>query len=274
MCHPGHITCCLRHGTSCNDYLKGVNDGFPDRSRGGTCRPKRRRCSAKPLRPRGGERRLRHQFLAPDRHRRIRPVRAHRLLESLARGRALRRHRPRLGGAGPGRAEEPVPQAAPAPTPIAAEPPRPVIEKVTLSSDVLFEFNKATLRPEGQQKLDELAGRISDANIDEIVAIGHADRIASENYNQKLSEDRAKAVKAYLVDKGMREQLVKAEGKGESQPVTDCRKMGPERGNNKKLVECLQPDRRVEIEVFGTRETAATGGTGSGAGTTGSASGR
>ncbi|HEX6692796.1 MAG TPA: OmpA family protein [Burkholderiales bacterium] len=170
--------------------------------------------------------------------------------------------------------QEPVPQAAPAPTPIVAEAPRPVIEKVTLSSDVLFEFNQASLRPEGQQKLDELAGRISDANIDEIVATGHADRIASENYNQKLSEERARAVKTYLVGKGLGEQLVKAEGKGESQPVTDCRKMGPERANNRKLVSCLQPDRRVEIEVFGSRETSATGATGSGAGTTGSASGR
>lgn len=160
---------------------------------------------------------------------------------------------------------EPVAQAAPAPVPIAA---RPVLEKVTLSSDVLFEFGKATLRPEGKQKLDELAGRLGDANVEEILAVGHADRIASDNYNQKLSEERANAVKVYLVDKGMSPELVKAEGKGESQPVTgeDCKKMGPERANNKKLVTCLQPDRRVDIEVFGTRESTATGSTGNGSG--------
>ena len=163
---------------------------------------------------------------------------------------------------------QPAPAPAPEPTPIVAAPPRPVLEKVTLSSDVLFEFGKAQLRPEGQQKLDELAGRIGDANIDEIVAVGHADRIASENYNQKLSEERANAVKVYLIDKGMSAQLVKAEGKGESQPVTECRKMGAERASNRKLVSCLQPDRRVEIEVFGTRETSGTGAT-SGAGSTG-----
>jgi OOP family OmpA-OmpF porin len=167
---------------------------------------------------------------------------------------------------------EPVAQAAPAPAPeptpiVAAPPPRPVLEKVTLSSDVLFEFGKATLRPEGQQKLDELAGRMGDANVEEIVAVGHADRIASEPFNQKLSEERANAVKVYLIDKGMRADLVKAEGKGESQPVTDCSKMGPERASNRKLVSCLQPDRRVEIEVFGTRETSGTGTT-SGAGST------
>src|SRR4029079_6140695 len=101
------------------------------------------------------------------------------------------------------------------------------------------------------------------------VAVGHADRIASENYNQKLSEERAAAVKTYLADKGVKPELVKAEGKGESEPVTgeSWAKMGPERASNKKLVSCLQPDRRVEIEVIGTRETSATGSSGnSGAG--------
>ena len=168
----------------------------------------------------------------------------------------------------------PVAQAAPPPPIVAAAPivaARPVLEKVTLSSDVLFQFGKAELRPEGKQKLDELAGRIGDANVEEIVAVGHADRIASENYNQKLSEERANAVKVYLVDKGVSPQLVKAEGKGESDPVTagSCQKMGPERASNKKLVNCLQPDRRVDIEVFGTRETSATGGTGNASGTGG-----
>jgi OOP family OmpA-OmpF porin len=170
---------------------------------------------------------------------------------------------------------EPVPvaQAAPEPTPAPlvapiVVAPRPVLEKVTLSSDVLFEFGKAKLRPEGQQKLDELTGRVGDASVEEVVATGHADRIASENYNQKLSEERANAVKVYLIDKGMSPQLVKAEGKGETQPVADCSKMGPERASNRKLVSCLQPDRRVEIEVFGTRETSGTGTT-SGSGSTG-----
>jgi len=166
---------------------------------------------------------------------------------------------------------EPVPvaQAAPAPLVVA---PRPVIEKVTLSSDVLFEFGKADLRPAGKQKLDELAGRLSDANVEEILAVGHADRIASEQYNQQLSEARAQAVKTYLVDKGLQSQLVKTEGKGESQPVAECGKMGPEKASNKKLVSCLQPDRRVEIEVFGTRQASGTGTT-SGAGASGGGTG-
>jgi len=158
----------------------------------------------------------------------------------------------------------PVPVAAPklepAPAPIAVappEPPRPVIQKVTLATDVLFDFNKAELKDSGKQKLDELVGQVKDASIDEIIAVGHADRIASEDYNQKLSEQRAEAVKEYLGQKVANANRVTAQGKGESAPVSDCGKMGPETGSNKKLVSCLAPDRRVEIEVLGTRQVAA-----------------
>ena len=164
----------------------------------------------------------------------------------------------------------PAPQPA-APLTIAPEPPRPVIEKVTLSSDVLFQFGKADLRDAGKAKLDELADRIKGqgANVEEVVATGHADRIATDEYNQKLSEARAEAVKTYLVSKGLQSSAVKTEGRGESQPVTgeDCRKMGPERSSNRKLVECLQPDRRVEIEVLGSR-TAEAPPSSAGTGTT------
>jgi OmpA-OmpF porin, OOP family len=172
-------------------------------------------------------------------------------------------------------APQPAPVAPPPPEPIAiVEPPRPVIEKVTLETDVLFEFGKADLRDAGKNKLDELADRIKaqGANVDEVVAVGHADRIASDDFNQKLSERRAEAVKTYLAGKGIESDKVTAEGRGESQPVTgdDCRRMGPENAKNRKLVACLQPDRRVEIEVLGTR-TASTEPAPAGAGTTGSA---
>jgi OmpA-OmpF porin, OOP family len=162
---------------------------------------------------------------------------------------------------------EPAPVAQPAPAP---EPPRPVIQKLTLSTDVLFDFGSAELKEGGKRKLDELAGQIKDANVDEIIAVGHADRIASEDYNQKLSEARAEAVKEYLASKASNANRVTAEGRGESMPVTgeDCKKMGPERASNKKLVACLQPDRRVEIEVLGSRQVAG-GAPAAGAGTTG-----
>ena len=181
-------------------------------------------------------------------------------------------------------AAAPQPAPAPAPAPVApppdpvppvaivAEPPRPVVEKVTLNADVAFEFGKSDLRQAGRHELDELAQRIKaqGANVEEVMAIGHADRISSDDVNQKLSEARAQAVKNYLVQQGLESSAVKTEGRGESQPVTgeDCRRMGPERSNNRKLVQCLQPDRRVEIEVLGSRTSQSQPGT-AGAGQTG-----
>lgn len=165
--------------------------------------------------------------------------------------------------------------AAPAPAPVpvvvaAVEPPRPVIQKLTLSADVLFDFGKADLKDSGKARLDQLASELKGADVDEIIAVGHADRIASEDYNQKLSEARAQAVKDYLAQQGAKSNVITAQGKGESQPVTGdaCKKLGAERSNNKKLVECLQPDRRVEIEVLGSRQVAGgapAAGTGSSA---------
>lgn len=164
--------------------------------------------------------------------------------------------------------------AVPPPAPIAAAPvapvaPAPVIEKVSLESDVLFEFDKAQLRPEGQQKLDELADRLKDAQVESILAVGHADRIGPEQYNEKLSAERAESVKQYLAQKGIDQQRVQTQGAGQSQPVTGDQCKGIK---GSKLISCLQPDRRVEIEVRGTRETASTGSPAAG-GTSGSAGG-
>ena len=168
-------------------------------------------------------------------------------------------------------APAPQAQAAPAPAPVAQpEPPRPVIQKLTLSTDVLFDFGKSDLKDSGKSRLDQLAAEIKDADVDEIIAVGHADRIASEDYNQRLSEMRAQAVKDYLTEQGAKAQRVTAEGRGELQPVTgeDCKKLGAERGNNRKLVACLQPDRRVEIEVLGSRQVAGDSPAAAGGGAT------
>jgi OOP family OmpA-OmpF porin len=137
-------------------------------------------------------------------------------------------------------------------TPAAAALPKPAAEKVTLAADALFDFNKAVLRPEGKAKLDDVATKIKDIKLEVIIAVGHADRIGTDVYNQKLSERRAAAVKDYLVGKGVEANRVYTEGKGEKQPVTkpdQCK--GPK---SKKVIDCLQPDRRVEIEVIGTKQ--------------------
>jgi OOP family OmpA-OmpF porin len=146
-------------------------------------------------------------------------------------------------------AAAPAKPAAAAPAPAAA--PKPAAQKVTLAADALFDFNKADLRAEGKAKLDKLAADIKGIKLEVILAVGHADRFGDDAYNQKLSEKRAAAVKTYLVSKGIDANRVYTEGKGEKQPVTkpdQCK--GPK---SQKVVECLQPDRRVDIEVIGTK---------------------
>ena len=139
--------------------------------------------------------------------------------------------------------------AAPAPKPV----PAPVIQRVSLSADVLFEFNSAQLRDLGKEKLRDLASSLKGAELEQFTAIGHADRIGSESYNRTLSEKRAQAVKEYLTELGIETKRIETQGAGATNPVTAaaCRGL---RGIQ--LISCLQPDRRVEIEVRGQRRTA------------------
>jgi OOP family OmpA-OmpF porin len=133
----------------------------------------------------------------------------------------------------------PPPAAAPAP----AAKPKPVAEKVTLAADVLFDFDKAVLKPAGKEKLDDLAAKVKAINLEVVIAIGHTDSIGSDAYNQKLSVRRAESVKAYLVSKGVEPNRIYTEGKGEKQPVA-----------SNKTKDGRQKNRRVEIEVIGTRK--------------------
>uniref|UniRef100_UPI0014858D5C outer membrane protein OmpA n=1 Tax=Ramlibacter sp. 2FC TaxID=2502188 RepID=UPI0014858D5C len=114
--------------------------------------------------------------------------------------------------------------------------------KVTYAADAFFDFDKAVLKPEGKAKLDDLAGKVKDINLEVIIAVGHTDSVGSDAYNQKLSVKRSEAVKAYLVSKGIEKNRVYTEGKGEKQPVAD-----------NKTKEGRAKNRRVEIEVVGTR---------------------
>ena len=138
---------------------------------------------------------------------------------------------------------------APMAAPAAAA--KPAAQKVTLAADALFDFNKADLRAEGKAKLDKLAADIKGIKLEVIIAVGHADRFGTDAYNQKLSEKRAEAVKAYLVSKGVEPNRVYTEGKGKKQPITKADQC--KGAKSKKVVDCLQPDRRVEIEVIGTK---------------------
>ena len=142
----------------------------------------------------------------------------------------------------------------PMPLPIVAPevaPKKMAPQKVSLSADTLFGFDKSTLRPEGKMALDNFSRDLNGVSYDTIHVTGNTDRIGSAKYNQKLSEERANAVRDYLVSKDIPGNRITVDGKGELQPTTqigDC--TGPK---SKKLITCLQPDRRVDIEVSGTK---------------------
>jgi OOP family OmpA-OmpF porin len=110
-----------------------------------------------------------------------------------------------------------VPKPAPAPAPAAAPPPppppppapapapAPQVQKITLATKALFDFDKAVLKPEGRAAIDsEVISKLNNVSKLELVLVtGHTDRIGSQAYNQKLSERRANAVRDYLVSKGV-----------------------------------------------------------------------
>ncbi|HEY5783097.1 MAG TPA: OmpA family protein [Lysobacter sp.] len=141
--------------------------------------------------------------------------------------------------------------------------PQPQTEQFDLSADALFKFDRgdlAGLLPEGKGKLDELAQHLDRvyAQVDRIRLVGHTDRLGTDAYNQKLSEQRAWTVKQYLQDRGI-SAPIQTTGRGESEPTGNTGQCKGERVNAA-LTACLQPDRRVSVEIVGTRRKAESGG--------------
>jgi OmpA-OmpF porin, OOP family len=156
-----------------------------------------------------------------------------------------------------GQAAAPVAVAA---APAAAEPMRqapppaapPAPQRVSFSADSLFDFDKAAIKPAGRQELDTFVAELRSTNYDSIAVTGHTDRIGSHDYNMRLSQQRAEAVKDYIVGSGVPSGKVSATGVNGSNPVTkpaDCTMTA-----RPALIVCLQPDRRVEVEVNGTQK--------------------
>jgi OOP family OmpA-OmpF porin len=103
---------------------------------------------------------------------------------------------------------------------VEAPPLQPVIETITLGADAYFAFDKATLKPEGQSKLDQLAQDLRRVeSVRSIQIVGHTDSIGTEAYNLRLSERRAITVKDYLVSRGVNPSIITAYGVGEADPI-------------------------------------------------------
>ncbi|RFC33815.1 MAG: OmpA-OmpF porin, OOP family [Candidatus Nitrotoga sp. SPKER] len=158
----------------------------------------------------------------------------------------------------------PIDQAAPIDkiTPIASpiqieepiavpEPPPVFTKKITLGASELFDFGEPILRPSARTELDDFIEQLKNISPQTIKVTGHTDRFGSAHYNQTLSEQRAASVKAYLVRKGVSPDIVLTEGKGDTQPITKTDQCPSKK--TPETIKCLQPDRRVEIEMTGTQ---------------------
>ncbi len=146
--------------------------------------------------------------------------------------------------------------AAPAPvTPVAPAAPAPVVtrETFTILADTLFKFDKSgtqDILPGGLERLALVADRLkSYKSVELFTILGHTDRLGGDASNDKLSQARADTVKAYFESRGLKAPVLIAKGVGEREPIT---KGCSDKLSRAELIQCLQPDRRVTIEITGT----------------------
>jgi OOP family OmpA-OmpF porin len=123
----------------------------------------------------------------------------------------------------------------------AAAQPKVTQTKITLQADTLYDFDKATLKPEGKATLDKVAADLNKIRLEVIIAVGNTDGVGSDAYNQALGQRRAQSVKAYLISKGVDGGRIYTESKGKSNPVA-----------TNATAEGRAKNRRTDIEVVGT----------------------
>jgi len=159
-------------------------------------------------------------------------------------------------------APEPAPQPAPAPPPAQRQvtpPPPPAPAPVAapkrcdatlaFQKDETFPFDRYALTEAAKARLDrDVIGKLADcSSVEAVVVEGHADRIGSQQYNQKLSERRADSVKSYLVGKGADRNGIETIGMGKTVPAKFC----PDTKKRSELIACLAPNRRAIVSIKG-----------------------
>jgi len=140
-----------------------------------------------------------------------------------------------------------TPPPPPAPAPVAA--PKRCDAAVAFQKDETFPFDRYALTEAAKARLDrDVIGKLADcSSVEAVVIEGHADRIGSQQYNQKLSERRADSVKSYLVGKGADRNGIETIGMGKTVPAKFC----PDMKRRSELIACLAPNRRAIISIKG-----------------------
>jgi outer membrane protein OmpA-like peptidoglycan-associated protein len=132
----------------------------------------------------------------------------------------------------------PPPKPKPTPPPPPPPPPAPKVERTIILDDVLFDFDKSTIKPEAAKILDRLVVFMNENKAKKVSLSGHTDSIGTQAYNQRLSERRMNSVKNYIVKKGVEPGRVSGQGFGETKPIAD-----------NKTKEGRAKNRRVEVNV-------------------------
>jgi outer membrane protein OmpA-like peptidoglycan-associated protein len=149
-----------------------------------------------------------------------------------------------------------TPVVTPAPIVLAPTPAEPTTRRVNLSADALFVFDRsgtADMLPQGRAELDALARTLrgSEMQVQGLTITGHTDRLGDAAYNDALALRRASTVRDYLKSAGVTAPM-EVRSMGEREPVTrDCEG----HARTPRLVACLQPDRRVVVDIRGLAET-------------------
>jgi outer membrane protein OmpA-like peptidoglycan-associated protein len=115
--------------------------------------------------------------------------------------------------------------------------------KVTFDSGILFAFDSAEIQGEAEANLTEFANTMEDFEGSNILIVGHTDAKGPADYNQKLSEERARSAANYLIRQGLSGNRIETTGKGESEPVATNE---TEAGR--------QQNRRVEVAIYASEE--------------------